>query len=53
LPNVGSLAPGSIADGAGQPWLAGALALIGVLATITVIQRILHVMRQAAGSGGR
>jgi len=53
LPNVGYVAPGSVADGAGQPWLVGALGLIGVLATITVIQRILHVIRQAAGSGGK
>ncbi len=31
---------------AGRLWLAGALALIAVLATVTVIQRILHVLAQ-------
>lgn len=39
--------------GTGQAWLAGALALIAILATITTIQRILHVRQQAAGSGGK
>lgn len=35
-------------------WALGiALGLIGILATITVIQRILHVRQQAAGSGGK
>jgi phosphatidylglycerophosphate synthase len=45
---------GGVADGeavalglsAGQLWLAAALALIVVLATVTVIQRILHVLAQ-------
>jgi phosphatidylglycerophosphate synthase len=40
-------------DAPGQAWLALALGLIGILATITVIQRILHVRQQAAGSGGK
>jgi len=31
-----------------QPWLADALLVLAVLATITVVQRILHVRRQAA-----
>jgi phosphatidylglycerophosphate synthase len=35
-------------------WALGStLALIGFLATITVIQRILHVRRQVAGGGGK
>ena len=37
----------------GSLWLAIALAAIGVLATITVIQRIVHVRQQAAASGGK
>jgi phosphatidylglycerophosphate synthase len=41
----------SLRDGS---WALGStLALIGILATITVIQRILHVRRQAAGGGGK
>lgn len=41
----------SLRDGS---WALGlALGLIGILATITVIQRILHVRQQAAGSGGK
>jgi hypothetical protein len=46
LPGNTMLVPGS-----GQPWLAGALALIAILATITTIQRILHVRSQAARGG--
>jgi phosphatidylinositol phosphate synthase len=38
---------GVVADDGGG-WLAGALALIGIGATVTVIQRIVHVRRQAA-----
>lgn len=37
----------------GQVWLALALAVITVLATVTVIQRILVVRRQAASQSGR
>jgi phosphatidylglycerophosphate synthase len=48
---VGLIASG--ATGNGQAWLAGALGLITVLATITVIQRIWHVRAQALGNGGR
>ena len=33
-------------SGPGNVWLGGALLLIAVLATITTIQRILHVVRQ-------
>lgn len=37
----------------GSTWLALALGLIGVLGTITTIQRIIHVRQQAAASGGK
>lgn len=47
---AGGVAPGGVTAAlglsAGQLWLGGALALIAVLATITVIQRILHVLAQ-------
>lgn len=47
---VGGVSPGgeTLAVGltAGQLWLGGALVLIAVLATVTVIQRILHVVAQ-------
>jgi CDP-diacylglycerol---glycerol-3-phosphate 3-phosphatidyltransferase len=36
-----------IAAGGGAPWLGGSLALIAILATVTTIQRILHVRAQA------
>jgi phosphatidylglycerophosphate synthase len=42
---------GGVAAGSGQTWLAAGLGLIGILATITVIQRIISVMQQAAPSG--
>jgi CDP-diacylglycerol--glycerol-3-phosphate 3-phosphatidyltransferase len=48
--SAGGVAPGGaeLALGltAGQLWLAGALGLIALLATITVIQRVLHVLAQ-------
>ena len=34
--------------GPGSPWLAGSLAIIAVLATITTLQRILYVVREPA-----
>ncbi len=37
----------------GSIWLAVGLGLIGLLATITIIQRVLHVRGQAATSGGK
>jgi CDP-diacylglycerol--glycerol-3-phosphate 3-phosphatidyltransferase len=37
----------------GQLWMAAGLGLIAILATITVLQRIIHVRRQAAVSGGK
>ncbi len=37
----------------GALWLALALGAIGVLATITVIQRIIHVRQQAVASDGK
>jgi len=41
-----------IAVGPGaEPWLADALSVLALLATITVIQRILHVRNQAAEDG--
>ena len=40
-------------DSTGAQVLAAALGLIAVLATITVIQRIIHVTQQAAASGGK
>ncbi len=37
----------------GSIWIAGSLGLIGVLATITSIQRIIHVKQQAVASDGK
>lgn len=42
-----------IAGGAQPTILAGALAIIAVLATVTVVQRILYVRRQAIAEDGR
>ena len=38
---------------AAPSWLALALGAIGVLGTITIIQRILHVRNQAVAGGGK
>ena len=40
-----------LAGGAG--WIAGALGIIGILATTPAIQRIIHVRQQAVGSDGK
>lgn len=44
---------GGLETADGPKALAVALGLIGILATITVIQRIIHVMQQAAASDGK
>ena len=44
---------GLAADSDGARVLAAALSLIAILATITVIQRIIHVTKQAASSDGK
>jgi phosphatidylglycerophosphate synthase len=58
----GTTGTGLVAPSTPEPWfsfrdgswvLALALALIGVLATITVIQRIVHVRQQAVASDGK
>jgi phosphatidylglycerophosphate synthase len=58
----GTVGPGLRAPSSPEPWfsfgdgswaLALALAVIGVLATITVIQRIVHVRQQALASDGK
>ncbi len=58
----GTSGPGFFVTAPPEPWfsfrdgswaLALALALIGALATITVIQRILHVRKQAAAGGDK
>jgi len=53
VPNPDLASPVHSVQAAGSIWLAIGLGLIGVLATITVIQRILHVRQQAAASGGK
>jgi CDP-diacylglycerol--glycerol-3-phosphate 3-phosphatidyltransferase len=54
---AGGVAPGSteviLGLSSGQLWMSAGLGLIALLATITVIQRIIHVRRQAAASGGK
>jgi hypothetical protein len=37
----------------GSLWVALALGAIGILATITIIQRIIHVRQQAVASDGK
>jgi CDP-diacylglycerol--glycerol-3-phosphate 3-phosphatidyltransferase len=53
IPGVSYVAWGLPAGSNGATALAVALGLIAVLATITVIQRIIHVTKQAANSDGK
>ena len=53
VPDVCYVDLGLPTDGTGAQVLAVALGLIAILATITVIQRIIHVTKQAATSDGK
>jgi len=49
---AGGVCTPDVCPAGGEVWLIGALGIIGIGATVTVIQRILHVRRQAAEQPG-